>query len=716
MRERIFIVVLALLVGSVGIASAADPTSFTGGTSTDFNNPANWNPGLPSGAVYNPAYILGGLYAETTASLEANCAFHIGFGTDGDGTLMIKAGDTVTSGKDINVGNGNNVGNPHGELHIFGTATANGEYSDIQVGMKGGIGSIIVYDGGQLKCKQDYRIFNGKIYYEAYAVKNGGFPKVTVEVENAGTIAFETDGSTVATLECSTANLDLKATSTLEMDLGGAFDNEQSWTLFSGISGMRSNATFGSISSPQGYTFTQALVGTDFIVTLTDAETLPVLPASSRDVAVDATLEWKDKLGDPNTQSYDVYINTDPCMLSATTPLVDNQLQYTASPTLEASTTYYWRVDSYEDQGGAEPNLVSGAVWKFTTASADPIVLSDPTSVTVVGGGTETAQFIMTGDYVETYKWYKQGVVNKLENDAKYSGADTGTLTIANVVKADEGLYHCVISNSSSAETDETFSAVLMTERLVGHWDFNGDLEDEFSSLVGQCYDPDTDTFITPTYVAGAGIEGTAAIEFNDDGKHIQIPGTEDLYNFYVNGVTVNAWIKSDVVNGSATIASKQEPNGNLGIVLRAPEGAIFQVLDATDNRTDHDPNNVDGQWHMITGTFDGQYLKIYVDGHIGEVSNMNVDVIYGSTEMLIFGAAKSDGSGSFEGLIDDVEIYSYALDHDTIAQKYADISGNSACKYNPELDLNGDCIINLYEFALVASQWMQESPRVDPN
>ena len=61
-----------------------------------------------------------------------------------------------------------------------------------------------------------------------------------------------------------------------------------------------------------------------------------------------------------------------------------------------------------------------------------------------------------------------------------------------------------------------------------------------------------------------------------------------------------------------------------------------------------------------------------------------------------------------FEGAIDEVEIYTYALDSFEIAQIYTSLSGQQACAETHPFDLTDDCRVNLDDFALIAETWMQ--------
>jgi len=77
---------------------------------------------------------------------------------------------------------------------------------------------------------------------------NAGQPQNNLDVENTGFLRFETDGSNSATITGGTFALNLGANSTLEMALGGVYNNGGSWTLMTGITNF--NGSFGSIINP----------------------------------------------------------------------------------------------------------------------------------------------------------------------------------------------------------------------------------------------------------------------------------------------------------------------------------------------------------------------------------------------------------------------------------------------------------------------------------
>lgn len=53
------------------------------------------------------------------------------------------------------------------------------------------------------------------------------------------------------------------------------------------------------------------------------------------------------------------------------------------------------------------------------------------------------------------------------------------------------------------------------------------------------------------------------------------------------------------------------------------------------------------------------------------------------------------------------MQIYNYAISEDEVADLYAAVAGNY-CRYVPEMDLNGDCRVNLGDLAVLAADWLE--------
>jgi len=89
----------------------------------------------------------------------------------------------------------------------------------------------------------------------------------------------------------------------------------------------------------------------------------------------------------------------------------------------------------------------------------------------------------------------------------------------------------------------------------------------------------------------------------------------------------------------------------------RAREGSRPEIL------RDH-PNVNDGRWHHVAGIYDGQRLRLYVDGELDALAPVLTSPrIHTSKDHVLIGTnAGIQPSCEWNGLIDDLRIYNYAL------------------------------------------------------
>jgi hypothetical protein len=78
------------------------------------------------------------------------------------------------------------------------------------------------------------------------------------------------------------------------------------------------------------------------------------------------------------------------------------------------------------------------------------------------------------------------------------------------------------------------------------------------------------------------------------------------------------------------------------------------------------------GEWHFVTGTYDGSALKLYVDGVV-KSSLVASGVIKTTSDPLIIGAADQSGNAAttFDGAIDGVRLFSRGLTPEEVVELY---------------------------------------------
>ena len=65
--------------------------------------------------------------------------------------------------------------------------------------------------------------------------------------------------------------------------------------------------------------------------------------------------------------------------------------------------------------------------------------------------------------------------------------------------------------------------------------------------------------------------------------------------------------------------------------------------------------------------------------------------------------------TSTYEGLLDKVSIYSYALSPIDVAVLYTDVmTGESICVEQPERDFDGNCRVDMLDFAMFATGWLE--------
>ncbi len=454
-------------------------------------------------------------------------------------------------------------------------------------------------------------------------------------------------------------------------------------------------------------------------------------PANNKTgVSIDQTLSWSGP-SEYDTTGYDVWFGTDPGSLSQIGTAKQTETTADPSPTdsLLNDTLYYWRVDAYEPNEPAEDYLHTGELWNFRTETPDIVILTDPASVTVAQNNP--AQMAITADYANgstIYAWHHNDDVDPLSNDGNITGADTPTLNIANVQESHEGIYYCVATNTNPDSTDTSARALLMTERLVAQWEFDGDLIDSVSGgakWTGVIVDPNDSNGDAPdvAIVAGAGISGSQGLVCGANtgttgyqAACVEIPGSEEFFNFYLQGITVAAWIKTDDNSANHNIASKYDASSNSGWALdKSNSGSVFTV-ESIASASSGAVNVADGEkWHLLVGQYDpvAGEERLYVDGVLrdtnagtAETDPVNVTILIGADDV---DAEAGTISLPFVGTIDDVRIYSSILDPVTIGYLYTDVTGETICQDSTglEYDFNDDCIIDLQDFALFTETWL---------
>jgi hypothetical protein len=209
----------------------------------------------------------------------------------------------------------------------------------------------------------------------------------------------------------------------------------------------------------------------------------------------------------------------------------------------------------------------------------------------------------------------------------------------------------------------------FLTGQLIGHWRFDraeGDIA--FDSSGRKMHGKLTGD----SHIISDAEKGNV-LSLDGEGDYVYIGNDSSLD--LPNSMTLAAWIKANPSDELAyDIVSKGA--GCWRLFQNVQTGRLeFYCCGLHVPKRDHyytifgRTNLIDGKWHHIACTYDGRSMTIYIDGRLERTAAAS-GVVNPRTWPVLIGASPSAiGSGcEFRGLIDDVRIYSYALNKEEIA------------------------------------------------
>jgi hypothetical protein len=454
---------------------------------------------------------------------------------------------------------------------------------------------------------------------------------------------------------------------------------------------------------------------------------------------VDVVLNWNAP-GDPNRAVTGNQVHPDivnQCLFMTTGSQTDPNLYYIGATGVDPGTsnpassfavnvafdrTYRWSVvaimEGHEQTftvgvstpADVDPNNIIGPYWSFDSLASIPVITAQPQGVLTDAGGPAVFHVTVSSISPAHYAWYRSpDKANDTPANDTAVGTDSATLTLtgAGVV---EGFYYCVITNDSETQVVSN-TAFLEIKRLMAWYKFENDIADSANNYDGTAIKADPN--LPFAYVSG---KVNQAISLNGIDEAVQIPRTIQ------NSMTLELWVKTTdtagVGNGwfdgdgliDGEVAGYE--HNDFGTTLR---GNVFSfgVGNSTGSQLTVNSTTAinDGQWHYCVATRDhvtGQ-IRVYVDGAL-EASGTAPLGTKDEPAVLRIGSLQTN-THFLTCQVDEVKIYNYPLTDLQVAMNYNAITGESVCvaseRPNAKYDLNGDCIVNLEDFAEAAGAWL---------
>lgn len=173
---------------------------------------------------------------------------------------------------------------------------------------------------------------------------------------------------------------------------------------------------------------------------------------------------------------------------------------------------------------------------------------------------------------------------------------------------------------------------------------------------------------------------GEKALSFDGKDSYVVIPPSDSL-NIKGNTLTVEAWIKWNVDPKTAdqwanTVYKTQRSDWVPQYQLQHnKDNTKFEFSITTTNYTNRyvwsTTTPEKDKWYHVVGTYDGQNIKIYVNGVL-EGTKSCTGTFASSPSNLYFGSRGIYNDRNFNGEIDEVSIYSRNLSDEEISSSYS--------------------------------------------
>jgi len=423
---------------------------------------------------------------------------------------------------------------------------------------------------------------------------------------------------------------------------------------------------------------------------------LPSPLNGEENVSLDADLSWHN--GFLSGAPVDVYFGEAGNM----TKVVDQGDVTSFDPgTLEYGTIYNWRVDVVDPNEGGNPIFVQGPVWAFKTVGTDVVITEQPTRYVRADAGDEVVLSVAATSALTPleYEWKKGDTV---------VGTDA-TLVIASLGEADEGEYTCVVSNAESSATSSPADVKIKAQ--IAYYPLDEDLADPTGAGPEGIYHADEGKDVA----FEEGVVGNA-IAINIDAEYNEyvsfgVPG--DLGIFGEAPRTIACWAKNavpwDQIDDWCTIFGFTSTTGT------SEHSFDFNRRGGQNQYCIHrygaewNMQEIDGEWHFLTASFDNGTIHWYVDGVYGGSATTNLQ----SQDILHLGK-RAHSAQLWRGWVDEARVFNYAITPQQVADLYAE-SGMAVEAYcppieQPAFDVDGNCVVDTGDLLIVAEQWLQSN------
>jgi len=288
----------------------------------------------------------------------------------------------------------------------------------------------------------------------------------------------------------------------------------------------------------------------------------------------------------------------------------------------------------------------------------------------------------------------------------EWDWSDNCIVDLADVgIMADEWLHADAVLNTS-----------VPTVGPVGWWELDDGIGTTATDSSGN---GNTGTLEdSTTWVAGH--IGTGAVEFSGDGGRIGVLHSPELMP--ESQVSVTAWIyATDSISGSVRVVAKGTDANDWEayyIQFNSNERVTWTIRDTDHNNLPEDGLESDdlnlNEWIHVAGTYDGDVMKLYVNGQVADQATIGVVGILQDSNDLSIGNASDVNDRAFIGKIDDVRVYDYGLSAAEVAYLATGTTPTGYVPLDSQVNIYdeedpGQKAVNFRDLAKFMSSWLEE-------